>query len=130
MQRLHAGGSLNYLDEAFNFIKSEEAKRPNQKLTELEKNRLALKYAQLMSDNDVKNGLVESYKIDTEAGKRKQEKKKARKDLRLEYIEKQLEKRWEAEKRQKREKEERARKRNAIIQQRHELSPAVARVSQ
>jgi len=118
------------LDEAFNFIKSEEAKRPNQKLTELEKNRLALKYAQLMSDNDVKNGLVESYKIDTEAGKRKQEKKKARKDLRLEYIEKQLEKRWEAEKKQKREKEERARKRNAIIQQRHELSPAVVRISQ
>ena len=61
---------------------------------------------------------------------RGKQKKKARKDLRLEYIEKQLEKRWEAEKKEKREKEERARKRNATIQQRHELSPTIVRITQ
>ena len=86
LQRLHAGGSLYYLDEAFNMIRSEEAKRPNQKLTDLEKNRLAMKYAELMSDNDVKNGLVESYKIDTEARKRRQDKKKERMEAKLEHL--------------------------------------------
>ena len=67
-------------------IRSEEAKRPNQKLTDLEKNRLAMKYAELMSDNDVKNGLVESYKIDTEARKRRQDKKKERMEAKLEHL--------------------------------------------
>ena len=83
---MHAGGSLYYLDEAFNMIRSEEAKRPNQKLTDLEKNRLAMKYAELMSENDVKNGLVESYKIDTEARKRRQDKKKERMEAKLEHL--------------------------------------------
>ena len=108
---MHAGGSLHYLNEAFNAIKAEEFKRPNKRLTDLEKNRIALKYAQLMQENDVKNGLVESFKIDTDAAKRKQEKKNARKDVRLEFIGKQLEKRWEAEKKEKDEKQVRKLKR-------------------
>ena len=57
-----------------------------------------------MQDNDVKTGLVESFKIDTDADKRKQERINARKDLRLDYVHKKLEKRWEAEKQAKDEK--------------------------
>ena len=39
-----------------------------------------------MQENDVKNGLVESYKIDTDAAKRRQDKKKARVEARLEHL--------------------------------------------
>ena len=82
-------------------------------MTELEKNRLALKYAELMQENDVKNGLVESFKIDTEAVKRRADKKKERMEAKLEYLGKQLEKRWEEEKRAKEKKEERKRRARA-----------------
>ena len=47
--RIEAGGALNYLNEAYNFIMAEEKMKSanKQKLTAMEKNKLALMYMEM-----------------------------------------------------------------------------------
>lgn len=66
--KLEAGGALNYLQEAYQFISAEEKSKSanKQKLTAIEKNKLALIYMEMRQDADVRYNLCQKFKIDIE----------------------------------------------------------------
>ena len=65
-QKIEAGGALNYLNEAYNFIMAEEKLKSanKQKLTAMEKNKLAIMYMEMRQEADIRNKLCDEYKID------------------------------------------------------------------
>jgi len=67
--KIESGGALNYLNEAYQFIMAEEKLKSanKQKLTAMEKNKLALLYMDMRQDADIRNDLCDKYKIDPEA---------------------------------------------------------------
>lgn len=64
-QKIEAGGALNYLNEAYNFIMAEEKLKSanKQKLTAMEKNKLAIMYMEMRQEADIRNKLCDEYKI-------------------------------------------------------------------
>lgn len=67
-QKIEAGGVLNYLHQAYRFISQEEANKAanKQKLTAVEKNKLALMYMEMRQDADIRNSLSDKFKVDVE----------------------------------------------------------------
>lgn len=65
-ERIEAGGALNYLNEAYNFIMNEEKLKSanKQKLTAMEKNKLAVMYMEMRQEADIRNSLCEKFKVD------------------------------------------------------------------
>lgn len=59
---------LNYLHQAYRFISQEEANKAanKQKLTAVEKNKLALMYMEMRQDADIRNSLSDKFKVDVE----------------------------------------------------------------
>lgn len=64
-QKIEAGGALNYLNEAYNFIMAEEKLKSanKQKLTAMEKNKLAIMYMEMRQEADIRNKLCDEYKV-------------------------------------------------------------------
>lgn len=67
---------MNYLNEAYMFIMAEEKiKSANkQKLTAMEKNKLAVLYMEMRQDADIRNSLCDKYRLDPEVLKNKKTK--------------------------------------------------------
>ena len=74
--KIEAGGALNYLNEAYKFIMAEEKLKSanKQKLTAMEKNKLALTYMEMRQEADIRHDLCHKYKLDPEAMRNKKTK--------------------------------------------------------
>lgn len=86
---MEAGGALNYLNEAYSFIINEEKMKSanKQKLTAMEKNKLALMYMEMRQEADIRNNLCEKYKVDPTAVERKRTKTQKAAELFIKDIE-------------------------------------------
>ena len=75
-ERLDAGGSLNYIEDAYRQIAEEEKRRAasKQKLTALEKNRMAILYTEMREEGNLRNSLVEKFRISKPREDRKRDK--------------------------------------------------------
>ena len=88
-QKIEAGGVLNCLHQAYRFISlEEESKAANkQKLTAVEKNKLALMYMEMRQDADIRNSLCDKFKVDVEAVRNKKSKSQVKADKTVKELE-------------------------------------------
>ena len=88
-QKIEAGGALNYLHQAYQFISLEEkAKAANkQKLTAVEKNKLAVMYMEMRQDGDIRNSLCEKYRIDMTSAANKKSKSQIKTEKTIKELE-------------------------------------------
>lgn len=80
---------LNYLHQAYRFISQEEANKAanKQKLTAVEKNKLALMYMEMRQDADIRNSLSDKFKVDVEGILNKKSKSQVKADKTVKELE-------------------------------------------